>query len=108
MSEEQIASLNRQIRHLTAERDALQLQVTELALKLRELDHPSDPANRSKQPTTAFDPDWYRQQYPDVDQLGMDPEEHYRWVGQRLGRPPNAGSVKKKARLLAGFWQTLR
>lgn len=33
-----------------------------------------------------FDPVWYRNEYPDVDMLGMDPAEHFLWIGQRLGR----------------------
>lgn len=33
-----------------------------------------------------FDAAWYLQEYPDVAQLGMDPLEHYLWLGQRLGR----------------------
>ncbi len=34
----------------------------------------------------AFDEGWYLDAYPDVRQLGMDPIEHYLWVGWRLGR----------------------
>lgn len=37
-----------------------------------------------------FDEKWYREQYPDVNTLGMDPIEHYLWIGERLGRKPNA------------------
>lgn len=37
----------------------------------------------------AFDAHWYRSYYPDVDVLGMDPLNHYIWIGQRLGRAPN-------------------
>lgn len=36
-----------------------------------------------------FDPEWYLSQYPDVKALGMDPAEHYLWVGARLGRNPS-------------------
>ncbi|WP_374282448.1 hypothetical protein [Novosphingobium sp.] len=107
MVENDTASLNRQIRQITAERDALQLQVAELVNELRQL---------GKAPKTAdnaadggqFDAAWYRQQYPDVDQLGMDPQEHYDWIGRRLGRAPNARAIKKKVTALAGFWQTPR
>jgi glycosyltransferase involved in cell wall biosynthesis len=35
-----------------------------------------------------FDPDWYRQKYPDVEILGMDPMEHFLWLGSRLLRSP--------------------
>lgn len=35
-----------------------------------------------------FDSDWYRDQYPDVDILGMDPLEHFLWLGARLLRNP--------------------
>lgn len=37
-----------------------------------------------------FDAAWYRARYPDVDALGMDPAEHYLWIGARLGRNPSA------------------
>jgi glycosyltransferase involved in cell wall biosynthesis len=36
-----------------------------------------------------FDEKYYLEQYPDVQMLGMDPLEHYMWVGKRLGRTPN-------------------
>jgi hypothetical protein len=36
-----------------------------------------------------FDPDWYLAQYPDVAILGMDPVEHYVWLGARLDRNPS-------------------
>ena len=35
-----------------------------------------------------FDADWYLRQYPDVKALGMDPAEHYLWLGAKLGRHP--------------------
>lgn len=35
-----------------------------------------------------FDPDRYLRAYPDVARLGMDPGEHYRWIGRGLGRDP--------------------
>lgn len=37
---------------------------------------------------TLFDARWYRAAYPDVDILGMEPAEHYRLIGQPLGRRP--------------------
>lgn len=37
-----------------------------------------------------FDAAWYRARYPDVDALGMDPAEHYLWLGAKLGRNPSA------------------
>jgi FMN phosphatase YigB (HAD superfamily) len=33
-----------------------------------------------------FDAAWYLEEYPDVAQLGMDPLEHFLWLGKRLGR----------------------
>lgn len=33
-----------------------------------------------------FDGEWYLAQYPDVRLLEMDPWEHYKWLGWRLGR----------------------
>ena len=36
-----------------------------------------------------FDADWYLARYPDVAMLGMDPAEHYLWLGARLGRDPS-------------------
>ncbi|APE45117.1 hypothetical protein BOO69_18125 [Sulfitobacter alexandrii] len=35
-----------------------------------------------------FDADWYLRQYPDVKMLGMDPLEHFLWLGGRLLRNP--------------------
>jgi O-antigen biosynthesis protein len=40
-----------------------------------------------------FDADWYRREYPDVNLLGMDPAEHYLWIGRRLGRAGSAHSA---------------
>lgn len=36
-----------------------------------------------------FDEAWYLDQYPDVKKLGMDPVEHYLWVGYLLERNPS-------------------
>lgn len=36
-----------------------------------------------------FDEAWYLARYPDVRLLGMDPVEHYVWLGARLGRSPS-------------------
>lgn len=38
-----------------------------------------------------FDPIWYRENYPDVALTGMDPLDHYTWIGKRLGRRANGG-----------------
>lgn len=35
----------------------------------------------------AFDETWYLKEYPDVAMSGIDPAEHYLWLGERLGRP---------------------
>ena len=37
-----------------------------------------------------FNEKWYLEQYPDVSALGMDPAEHYLWIGRRLGRKPSS------------------
>lgn len=44
----------------------------------------------------TVDPEWYLATYPDVAMLGMDPREHYDWIGKELGRAANAGSQKKR------------
>jgi O-antigen biosynthesis protein len=36
-----------------------------------------------------FDAEWYQQTYPDVKAMGMDPAEHYLWLGARLRRKPS-------------------
>lgn len=36
-----------------------------------------------------FDPEWYRQEYPDVRASDADPAEHYLLYGARLGRNPS-------------------
>lgn len=36
-----------------------------------------------------FDAQWYLDQYPDVKMLGMDPAEHYLWIGAKMGRNPS-------------------
>lgn len=36
----------------------------------------------------TFDAEWYLETYPDVAQCGMDPAEHFLWLGARLGRRP--------------------
>lgn len=35
-----------------------------------------------------FNENWYRERYQDVEILGMDPIEHYLWIGTRLARDP--------------------
>ena len=37
-----------------------------------------------------FDPAWYRDTYPDVGMLGMEPDYHYRTYGHLMGRAPAA------------------
>ena len=39
---------------------------------------------------TDFDPDWYRERYPDVALSGMSPTEHYQRVGRLMGRAGSA------------------
>jgi glycosyltransferase involved in cell wall biosynthesis len=48
-----------------------------------------------------LDAEWYLSTYPDVAMLGMDPVEHYNWIGRSLRRAPNAGDRKKKVPSLA-------
>ncbi|MFT3975876.1 MAG: hypothetical protein QM688_01985 [Sphingomonas bacterium] len=50
----------------------------------------------------AFDPTWYLSNYPDVAMLGMDPAEHYAWIGRKLGRAASGGSFQKKKSLTTG------
>lgn len=38
-----------------------------------------------------FDAQWYRNEYADVDILGVDPAYHYLWLGAKIGRKPSAG-----------------
>jgi GT2 family glycosyltransferase len=37
-----------------------------------------------------FDASWYRREYPDVEQSGMSPAEHFLLIGHALGRPASA------------------
>lgn len=111
MSQE-TSQLTAKIRQLTAERDALQLSVLELAGELKRITGKpvlSLSDNNMDYLSADFDPEWYLDHYQDVVQLGMDPLEHYNWIGQRLGRAPNQKALKKNAvRSRAGFWETLR
>lgn len=43
-----------------------------------------------------FDAEWYLERYPDVKMLGMDPWEHYLWIGNKVGRVPRKGYVRSK------------
>jgi glycosyltransferase involved in cell wall biosynthesis len=36
----------------------------------------------------SFDSQWYLDEYPDVQLSGLDPYEHYLWLGRRLNRAP--------------------
>jgi len=48
-----------------------------------------DPAVRKEiDESGLFDPAWYLEQNPDVANLGIDPLDHYIWLGHRLGRNP--------------------
>lgn len=49
-----------------------------------------------------FDEKWYLQEYPDVKSLGMDPVEHYLWLGRRLGRKPSGESAAAADLMIAG------
>ena len=37
-----------------------------------------------------FDAEWYKEKYPDVMIMDIDPLEHYLWIGHRIGRSPGA------------------
>ena len=48
-----------------------------------------DPAARKViEESGLFDADWYLEKNTDVANLGMDPLDHYIWLGHRLGRNP--------------------
>lgn len=93
------------LRQLAAERDALQLALAERDACGETKAQKSEyvPVDRH-----SFDPKFYLAYYPDVAKTGMDPLEHYEWIGRRLGRAPNALRLKKKSRSAAGFWQIHR
>lgn len=40
-----------------------------------------------------FDENWYAAAYPDVGLSGIDPAEHYLWIGARLNRRPSAQAL---------------
>lgn len=48
-----------------------------------------------------FDATWYRNAFPDVDALGMDPRTHYRRYGSLMARAPNAAFVADPEQLAA-------
>lgn len=48
-----------------------------------------------------FDPAWYRDAFPDVAALEMDPALHYRRYGSRMGRAPNAALAADPEQLQA-------
>jgi hypothetical protein len=108
----EVNQLMSKIRKLTAERDALQLSVLELTGELRRITGKSalpGGADNDRDLSMEFDPDWYLDYYQDVVQLGMDPLEHYNWIGRRIGRAPNPKALKKNAfKSVVGFWATLR
>lgn len=44
-----------------------------------------------EEPTVeGLDAEWYLNEYPDVRIIGMSAEEHYEWLGKKLGRKPNS------------------
>jgi len=40
--------------------------------------------------SSFFDAEWYLARYHDVKMMGVDPVEHFLWVGHRLGRSPSS------------------
>lgn len=59
----------------------------QMGLQVRSVSDPSADLIRSE---GVFDEDYYRQQYPDVAQSGVDPVAHYLRYGAREGRNPSA------------------
>lgn len=55
----------------------------------------------------AFDEAWYLNEYADVPMTGMDPAEHYLWLGRRIGRLPLRGDAPKLAAPLSEYGQWL-
>ena len=49
----------------------------------------SDGELKALRESGLFDEQWYREQYPDVSELKMDPVEHYLWLGASLHRNPS-------------------
>lgn len=39
--------------------------------------------------SSFFDVEWYQERYQDVKIMGVDPVEHFLWIGHRLGRSPS-------------------
>jgi hypothetical protein len=60
------------------------VRVTDMGLETRV---PADDIGQLHQ-SGIFDAAWYANQYADVAMSGMDPAEHYLWIGRRLGRKP--------------------
>ncbi|HEX7852812.1 MAG TPA: rhamnan synthesis F family protein [Sphingobium sp.] len=58
-----------------------------------------------------FNAAWYLEEYPDVAQLGMDPLEHYLWLGKRLGRRTEPAELwidpKRRASLGVGVEEAI-
>lgn len=51
--------------------------------------------------SNVFDEKYYLERYPDVAELGMDPLEHYLWLGKKLGRSgvrPKEGTTHRPNR----------
>jgi glycosyltransferase involved in cell wall biosynthesis len=57
---------------------------------MTEVNERASDSGRDK-PANSFDAAWYLSEYPDVAMTGMDPLEHYEWIGRQLGR--RAGPV---------------
>lgn len=46
-----------------------------------------------KVPREHVDAEWYLEYYPDVQLLDMAADEHYHWIGKRIGRKPNLAAL---------------
>lgn len=50
------------------------------------MDHNQETTSNVVLAGDEFDAQWYSEQYPDVKLLGMDPAEHYLWIGRAMRR----------------------
>lgn len=44
----------------------------------------------------TVDSDWYLQAFPDVRALGMGAQQHFDWIGRKLGRSPNPAARERR------------
>lgn len=51
----------------------------------------------------CFDESWYLEKYPDVKELGMDPAEHFLWIGVKIGRRPSSTMSNEQYQSIASI-----